>query len=82
MVHCCHIWAGADQSSLSSHVSIQRRLCGLEMDDIFHYVNSLPQTKRNCHGKCEDGLHSLAFPGQTFQARTGHLTPRNSNKLH
>lgn len=52
------------------------------MDNIFHNVNSLPQTKRNFHGKCEDGLHSLVLPGQTFQARKGHLTSRNSNKLH
>ena len=79
MEYCCHIWAGASESSLSKLDQVQRRLRWLIGDELFNTLQPLPHRRnvaslslfyRYFHGKCSDELHSLVPPIRSFPVRT------------
>lgn len=68
---CCHIWAGATQSSLSSLEN------GLLDDKLFFILNRQNVAKisllyRSNYGRCTDEVHPLLPPARTYTARTHH----------
>ena len=88
MEYCCHIWAGAAQSSLACLDRVQNRLQNLVGSDLFttlqplshrRNVASLTLLYRYFHGKCSVELHSLVPPLRTFSARTRFATSTETN---
>ena len=86
MEYCCHIWAGACKSSLSSLDRVQRRLRWLIGEELFNTLQPLSHRRdvaslslfyRYFHGRCSEELHSLvpalrSFPVRTRFAVTAH----------
>ena len=86
MEYCCHIWAGACMSSLSSLDRVQRRLRWLIGEELFNTLQPLSHRRdvaslslfyHYFHGRCSEELHSLvpalrSFPVRTRFAVTAH----------
>ena len=79
MEYCCHIWAGAAKTTLSSLDRVQRRLRWLVGDDLYgklqplslrRDVASLALFYRYYHGMCSEELHSIVPPLKTFERTT------------
>ena len=79
MEYCCHIWAGACKSSLSSLDRVQRRLRWLIGEELFNTLQPLSHRRdvaslslfyRYFHGRCSEELHSLVPALQSFPVRT------------
>ena len=79
MEYCCHIWAGAAKTTLSSLDRVQRRLRRLVGDDLYgklqplslrRDVASLALFYRYYHGLCSEELHSIVPPLKTFERTT------------
>ena len=75
MEYCCHIWGGADQTSLSCLDRVQRRLRYLVGDELFSTlpplnhrrdVSSLSLFYRYYNRMCSKELHSLIPPKKAF----------------
>ena len=91
MEYCCHIWAGAAKTTLSSLDRVQRRLRWLVGDDLYgklqplslrRDVASLALFYRYYHGLCSEELHSIVPPLKTFGRTTRSSTSIQVNHPH
>ena len=79
MEYCCHIWAGAAKTTLSSLDVVQRRMCWLVGEELYgklqplsprRDVASLALFYRYYLGLCSEELHSIVPPLKTFERTT------------
>ena len=79
MEYCCHIWAGAAKTTLSSLDRVQRRMRWLVGEELYgklqplslrRDVASLALFYRYYHGLCSEELHSIVPPLKTFERTT------------
>ena len=91
MEYCCHIWAGAAKTTLSSLDRVQRRMRWLVGEDLYgklqplslrRDVASLALFYRYFHGLCSEELHSIVPPLKTFGRTTRSSTSIQVNHPH
>ena len=91
MEYCCHIWAGASKTCLSSLDKVQRRLRRLVGDSLFttlqplshrRNVASLSLFYRYYNGKCSQELQKMVPCCKTFGRNTRYSTRVQKNHPH
>ena len=91
MEYCCHIWAGASKSSLSSLDRVQHRLKCLVGINLFSTLQPLSHRRniaslslfyRYYHGKCSRELHEMVPNHKKFNRNTRYSSRVQEDRPH